>query len=246
MALLHGQKLCLCDKCKNVSASGVWLSANTYRNHQDRRLVSQIQEDIVTFPHHDHDTAIALLDASLTPAPHPISFHPAWIDAPFEEADEENTPSHPAPHYTPTPINSRLEMQEIRYELLELDFKRPVDLEYTKEPRFRAPTAEMSSSQAYCYDGLPNASPYDLTISPANALFLHQEFRLHNLMERLHKTKDNSTDPNFEIQRMSVEKGVRTALNQMFRWKREIWWEKHAGAPKPGRPLTIPLIETSE
>lgn len=258
MASTEPRKLCHCEKCIAQDPAGVWVAAGTYRNHQSRRLTGHVRETARAFEHHDTSTALSLLDSSLSPTSLSTLSPPVWTvpAEPAPSTDEASPPLDPDPHHLPVPILSRLELQAIRYELLETNMQRPLDLEFLIDPISTRSNAlhVVSPSQNYRYEGLPNAPPYQLVISPANAIILDREFVLHNLMNRLQQTFqtiDKDQDHNFELQRKSVEKGVRGALDEIFKWKREIWWEKRAKGLEmlSGQPDAVrgaPVIETSE
>ncbi|RXW23262.1 hypothetical protein EST38_g2593 [Candolleomyces aberdarensis] len=165
---------------------------------------------------------------------------------------QERADANPRPlqrsRTVPSPIATRLELQDIRYQLLAMDIARPLHLDFVHDPLTVSYKVERFAF-AYQYSGCMNAAPFHLTHSPANALFLDMELQLHEWAERLQETKSISSEHNFELQRKSVEKSVKGALNQLFNWKREMWWRKRLESQDSGYPAgtatTVPCVETT-
>ncbi|KAF5323867.1 hypothetical protein D9611_008258 [Ephemerocybe angulata] len=227
---------------------GVWVTRKTHKIHQGRNRASQVQDDIVEFVNHDKFIASSILANGLDTAPSqpPITL-PTWA-APSALTDSAfyPSPSSTAPHHNPSPLLTRLELQDIRYKLLDLNLPRPGDLEFSLHPSTTYKPERFSVP--YKYDGVANAAPFHLIVSPANAHFLDCEFRLHALANRLYESIEVEADFNFELQRQSIDRDVKAALNRLFQWKKDLWWEKRL---KPGNyqdagdTLAIPRIETT-
>ncbi|KAF5313371.1 hypothetical protein D9611_008598 [Ephemerocybe angulata] len=246
--------LCVCDLCKSENPNGVLVTRKTFKIHQNKSRASQVHENVVQFVNHDKAMAsIILADGLATPVSQPPVTLPAWT-VPSTSADPASLPSStPTPTQTtqcrnPPPILTRLELQDIRYQVLGLSIPQPGDLEFSLHPsttyrpeRFAAP---------YKYDGIANAAPFHLILSPANAQFLDCEFKLHALANKLFECVDNEADFNFELQRQSIDREVRKLLNRLFQWKKDLWWKKRAKlenyqSTQDVGALSIPHIETT-
>lgn len=245
--------LCSCAKCLEQDPEGVWLTRKHFKIHQDQALSSQLRSHLQPLAHHDNDVASSILASGLEPtvSPRAASSTPVWSH------------SGPGPGFPPEPLTSpatssesqlldvRLELQEIRYQTLELDDLRPLDLVFARVPTTTAIPEQFSG--AYQYDGNLNAAPFDLTRCPANAVFLDREFRLHNLSCRLDKLgpRVEERDPNVKLRLSSTRKEVSLALNKLYDWKKQLWWKKATDlkenlAQGPSSAvIEVPCIESS-
>ncbi|RXW12087.1 hypothetical protein EST38_g13767 [Candolleomyces aberdarensis] len=209
-----------------TSLEGVWVSPKTYRAHQKKRKLEEIID------YHDRDLASTFISAGFTPrAPITIT-QPAWTtqlqtsallsSSPIAECRSGSSDLESA---------ARLELQSIRYDLIGLTLALPLSLEFRSSPgQATLKLEQFSPTLTYEYSGLINTPPYDLITSPANTLFLDLEFRLHTRAERLKELKLISDEHNFQLLFSSVEKNVQAALNKMFSWRRELWWERYRQA----------------
>ncbi|KAJ2911826.1 hypothetical protein MD484_g8588, partial [Candolleomyces efflorescens] len=154
--------------------------------------------------------------------------------------------TNPAPlsSLSPLPIlhAERLEIQTIRYRMLELSDSRPADLNFIR-------SSLITNGQAlapYVYQGVFNQAPYELIICPANSLFLSAETQLHAWAQRLRELRHVHADHNFQLHVQSVEKDVVKRLNALFKWKREIYITKYLSAASDN-PVVVerPLVDTA-
>ena len=139
-------------------------------------------------------------------------------------------------------VPARLEVHDIRYRLYSanLSFTRPHVLEFSSWPQVPLVPG------AYIYSGILNQRPYSLSNTPANALFLEQEKRLHLWAQRLVQLSKACPEDDYNNRRQirSVEKDVISALNKMFAWKSELYAK--VGPPEPPLPGQRPVINTSK
>ncbi|KAJ2911305.1 hypothetical protein MD484_g9108, partial [Candolleomyces efflorescens] len=83
----------------------------------------------------------------------------------------------------------------------------------------------------YTYQGNFNQAPFDLTQCPANSLLLRREAQLHEWLKTLQPLQDLSTEPTYQLACQSIGKQVVDALNELFRWKAELYIQQHVVPP---------------
>jgi hypothetical protein len=225
MPAQESQRLCQCHKCTSKNRGGILVSASTFRIHQRKRSWDQAASGDLP-----------------KVEPNPPTLTPAG-----PRLQDDHTPPSASTSVFPPPSlqPERLEIQDIHYQILELSYDRPVNLDFLWNDRI---TNEQSSNP-YIYRGVFNQAPYGLVNCPANALFLKHERQLHAWAQRLQELRHVSPEPNFQLHIQSVEKDVVNRLNCMFKWKQDIYRTKYLSlAPDSDAPSIIerPLIDTSK